>query len=202
MAPLHPVSLGLVIVALVANAGGWDLLPDPVGWLLVLWGIQRMPHTARHQGPLLTATGLALAISCALWPPTVRERLADLDESLSWALSLPQLAALVLLSLSLRYAARQAGDTGRARWFTVAATLAVAAAVLPVLVFGGGLTSLAGLAALTATLGTLLLVALCLAAARAPWAGGDAPGDTATRRHGGPTRGRPGDSRPKSAPGS
>ena len=48
----------------------------------------------------------------------------------------------------------------------------LAAAVLPVLVFGVGAEGLAGAAVLCATLALVLLVVLTLAWAREPWAGG------------------------------
>lgn len=172
MIPLHPVALGLVIIALVVDGSGWDLLPDPVGWALVLWGTTALPASLRHRRSLTTTATLALAAACLLWVPGTAESVADVDESLSWALSLPQLAYLVLLSDALRYAARQAGHPGRAAWFAAAELSAVAATVLPVLVFGGGLEVLAGTAVLAASLTLLLLVALTLASARAPWAGG------------------------------
>lgn len=202
MIPLQPIALGLVVVALVVDARGWDLLPDPLGWGLVLLGTRSLP--VRRRGTLLATAGLALAASAALWPAGVAERVADTDASLSWALSLPQLAYLVLLADGLRYAARQAGIAGRSAWFATAETLAVAAAVLPVLVFGAGLDALGGTAALAAALTLVLMVVLALASARSGWAGGyprPVPGVAAPPSTG-PSRGTDGDSGPKTAQGS
>ena len=42
MKPLQSVAMGLVIVVLVARYGEYDALADPLGWLLVLWGVRRM----------------------------------------------------------------------------------------------------------------------------------------------------------------
>lgn len=172
MVPLHPVALGLVIIALVVDGRGWDLLPDPLGWLLVLVGTRALPATLRHRSALLTSAALALVVSAVVWPPAVAEQVSATDDSVAWALSLPQLAYLALLADAARYAARQAGVPGRAAWFAVAGILAVAAAVLPVLVLGAGVDSLAGTAVLAATLSLLLLAVLALVSARAPWLGG------------------------------
>lgn len=172
MIPLHPVALGLVIIALVVDGSGWDLLPDPLGWLLVLLGTRALPPTVRRRGALLTSAALALVVAAVVWPPAVAERIAATDDALSWALSLPQLAYLLLLADAARHAAGQAGDRGRAAWFAVAEFLAAAAALLPVLVLGGGLDALAGTAVLTATLALALMVVLTVATARAPWLGG------------------------------
>lgn len=172
MVPLHPVALGLVIIALVVDGRGWDLLPDPLGWLLVLVGTRALPTTLRHRGALLTSAALALVVSAVVWPPAVAEQVSATDDSVAWALSLPQLAYLALLADAARYAARQARVPGRAAWFAFAELLAVAAAVLPVLVLGAGVDALAGTAVLAATLALLLLTVLALVTARAPWLGG------------------------------
>ena len=41
--PLQAVAMGLVIVLLGATVSGYDLLADPVGWLLVLVGLATLP---------------------------------------------------------------------------------------------------------------------------------------------------------------
>jgi hypothetical protein len=172
MVPLHPVSLGLVVVALVVDGRGWDLLPDPIGWGLVALGTAALPRTFSRRGPMLVAAGLALLVSAVVWPPGVADAVSETDASLSWALSLPQLAYLLLLSDGLRRAAREAGEGSRAAWAATAEALVLAAAALPVLVLGVGADALAGPAVLCATLALLLLVVLTLISARATWAGG------------------------------
>lgn len=172
MLPLQPVALGLVIVALVVDGNGWDLLPDPIGWALVLLGTLALPREIHRRDSMVAAAGLALVASAAVWPPGVAERVASTDESLSWALSLPQLAYLLLLADGLRRAARAADEGPRSAWFATAGALVVGAAVLPVLVFGAGADALVGIAVLCATLALVLLVVLTLMSARASWAGG------------------------------
>ena len=172
MLPLQPVALGLVIVALVVDGNGWDLLPDPIGWALVLLGTLALPREIHRRDAMVAAAGLALVASAAVWPPGVAERVAGTDESRSWALSLPQLAYLFLLADGLRRAARAADEGPRSAWFATAGALVVGAAVLPVLVFGAGADALAGIAVLCAMLALVLLVVLTLMSARASWAGG------------------------------
>lgn len=173
MVPLHAVALGLVVVALVTDAGGWDLLADPAGWALVLLGAARLPVEGR--GRLLVAGALALVASAVVWPPAVAGRVADADASLAWALSLPQAAALLLLADSLRRAAAAAG-TPRARslrgWLLALEVLAVLVALLPAVVLGAGVDALAAPTALLALLLVCGTVVVCLAAAREPWSGG------------------------------
>ena len=43
MRPLQSIAIGLVIIALRAEFGGYDALADPVGWLLVLLGVRSLP---------------------------------------------------------------------------------------------------------------------------------------------------------------
>lgn len=172
MVPLHPVALGLVTIALVVDGRGWDLLPDPLGWVLVLVGTRALPAALRHRRAMLTSAALALVVAAVVWPPDVAEQVTATDDAVAWALSLPQLAYLVLLADAARHAARQAGVPGRAAWFAVAELLAGAAALLPVLVLGAGVEALAGTTVLAATLALLLMTVLALATARAPWLGG------------------------------
>ena len=170
MIPLQPVALGLVVVALVVDGRGWDLLPDPLGWALVLLSTRALP--VRRRGLLLASAALALLVSAAVWPPGVAERVAATDDSLSWALSLPQAAYAVLLADGLRHAAAGAGDRSRAAWFAATEVLAVLAALLPVPVLATGAEGLGGLAVLAADLTLVLLVVLALSSARQTWAGG------------------------------
>lgn len=202
MIPLQPIALGLVVVALVVDGDGWDLLPDPIGWALVLLGTRALP--VRRRGLLLATAAAALLVSAAVWPPGVVDRVAATDDSLSWALSLPQAAYAVLLSDGLRRAAADAGDRSRAAWFATTALLALVAALLPVPVLATGADSWGGIAVLAADLSLVLLVVLTLSSARQPWAGGyprSVPGLVVPPPTG-PTGGPDSDSGPKSAQSS
>ena len=123
------------------------------------------------------AAVLALVVAAVLWPPGLADRVAATDDSLSWALSLPQSAYLLLLADGLRDAAARGDDPGLRTWWTTTAALAAAALGLPVLVLGGDLVVLGAIAALVSLLTVVLVVVLGLASARATWAGGPGPQD-------------------------
>jgi hypothetical protein len=97
--PLQAVGMGLVIVLLTAPVHGFDLLPDPLGWLLALAGLRVLAVPQR--GTLLGLAWLAFAVSCVLWVPSVPTELDDVDQSLTWAANLPQLATTIVLAHAL-----------------------------------------------------------------------------------------------------
>lgn len=154
--------MGLLLVTLDAVVGdGWDLVPDPFGWVLVIVGLRPL-RGVLPQGPgLLTLAGLALLVSVALFPPAVLERT---DESLQWMLSLPGLAVSVGLCTSL---AAVAGPDTRGRFLLLRAVFA-AAAVLPVLIYGGGVDLLVVPVAVALVVANLSLVYLVFRVARRP----------------------------------
>jgi len=132
--PLQGIAMGLVIVVVDASFGGYDGVPDPLGWLLVLWGVARLrPVLAEGRG-LSTLATLCLVVSVATYPPQVAERL---DESGGWALSLPQLA----FSFALATALGPVSGLLEKR-FRVMRAVFVALAVAPAVVIGGDLESL------------------------------------------------------------
>jgi len=101
MLPLKAIALGLVIVGLRAAVGGYDLVADPLGWVLVLVGLARLPEDLPRRGLALGAATLALLTAAALWFPALRDPVADADPALGWATSLPQLAVLVGITAAL-----------------------------------------------------------------------------------------------------
>jgi hypothetical protein len=132
--PLQKVAMGLVIVLVDAFFAGYDAVPDPVGWLMVLAGL--LPLRARLEGGagLSMVAGLCLLVAVATYPPQVSARL---DESGGWALSLPQLAfSFMLCSALVAVSGALAGRFAVLRW------VFVAVAAGPVLVFGGGVEAL------------------------------------------------------------
>lgn len=137
--------MGYVIIALFARQGGYDLLADPLGWVLVLLGVRRLPDPVAR-GTLLYAAALALVVSVPLWVPAVRDAVAAEDSSLAWAADLPALASAALLFHQLAGAARAADDPTPATVLQGLLVLTAVVAVLPVLVFGGGLDGLGDLA--------------------------------------------------------
>lgn len=169
MLPLQSAAMGLVVVGLSAPINGYDALPDPAGWLLVLLGIRGLPHDLERRGALVTVTALALAASVPLWVPGVGDDLTDVHPSLGWAVSLPQLGLMVLLPLVLGRRAAAAGDRRAAAWAGTATTGAVLAAVLPVLVFGAGVDALEVPTLAIAVLTLILLICLLFSWSGRPW---------------------------------
>ena len=167
--PLQSIAMGLVIIALVAKVnGGYDVLPDPVGWLLVLQGLGGLPATLPHRPALRTLGAVALGMSVVLWFPSLSEGLERTDESLLWAANLPQHAFVALLSHALSRAA--AAEPGRSRWLRTASALTVGAALLPVVVLGADQTSLLDVMVVGGSLVLLLVIVLLFRYAARPWA--------------------------------
>ena len=108
MRPLQSIAMGLVIVALHAEFGGFDALADPLGWVLVLLGVRDLPVDLESRRTLLGLAALAGAVSIPLWIPGVSDALYDTDPALLWAVNLPQLGFGGLLAHVL---ARRAADT-------------------------------------------------------------------------------------------
>jgi hypothetical protein len=178
--PLQAVGMGLVIVLLTAPVHGFDLLPDPLGWLLALTGLRVLAVPQRRA--LLGLAWVAFAVSCVLWVPTVPTHLDDVDPSLTWSANLPQLATTILLAHALAQRALLAEDSSARRWLLTARSLLVAVTVLPVIVFGGGLEGLVGATYGAASLALLLLVWLLFAYAGRAWAGGAGAGGSPVHR--------------------
>src|ERR1700754_4329079 len=112
--------MGFVIIALSVRVNGeYDVIADPIGWLLVLQGLGQLPAGLPHR-PALRSLGLvALVMSVVLWFPALANGLEDTDESLLWAATLPQLAFVALLCRALAVLA----DDAAARWLRTASTL-------------------------------------------------------------------------------
>lgn len=170
MRPLQSIAMGLVVVTLHAAFRGYDALPDPLGWVLVLLGARHLPEDLHRRSFVVGAAVLALLVSLPLWVPGLTEAVDDVHPSLTWAANLPQLAFAGLLADGLaRQAARQ-GDRRASAWLRTEATGFVVVALLPVLVFGGGLDGLENLTYLAAGMVLLLLIWLLFAYASRPWA--------------------------------
>lgn len=131
MTPLQGIAMGLVIVLVDASFGGYDGVPDPLGWLLVLWGVRRLRPVLAESGVLVALAAVCLVVSIATYPPQVTEQL---DESGGWALSLPQLA----FSFALAGALGPVSGWLEKR-FRVMRPVFVVLAVAPAVVIGGDL---------------------------------------------------------------
>jgi hypothetical protein len=165
---------------LAARAAGVDLLPDPLGWALVLHGVGRL-RDLPGRSSVTAVVAVALGVSAVLWVPGVDGWLADRDDSLLWAASLPQVAAVAVLTASLGGAADDAGDRGAARWLRWARTLTLVAGVLPVLVLATGAASI-GVMLLVGLVALGLAIVLTFRYSGRPWA---APRTTAAAHQAG-----------------
>jgi hypothetical protein len=166
--PLQAVAMGLVIVLLGATVSGYDLLADPVGWLLVLVGLATLPVPGR--GGLQALASLSLVVSAVVWFPAARGALNVTDLALAWAAGLPELATLVLLAHRLSRVARFAGDQAARTWLQTARTLLIVVALLPAVVLGGGFDSLDTALGVVGSLVLLLLIVLLFRYSGRPWA--------------------------------
>lgn len=168
MRPLQSIAMGLVIIVL-DTMSAYDVLPDPLGWVLVVLGVRGLPTDLPHRRALASVTLLATAVSVPLWVPGVADDLYDTHPSLLWAVNLPQLGFAGLLCLILARRAAVEGDTGAAAWARTTLTGLVVVALLPILVFGAGVGSLEVPAYLGASLVLLLLIWLLFSWSSRPW---------------------------------
>ncbi len=178
--------MGLVLVVLDTGTA-WDALPDPVGWLLALPGVARLPREVRL--PPLAAGVVAGALSALFWPPAGRALVSGVEPSIDWLLLLaPDLVFGALLCWALGRTARsrpeEAGDGGRKGeraggiWPSLAFLFAVAAfGPVP---FLAAEAAIPGDLALLAQLCWLALVVLLFWWHNAGWAPTRRPRDVAS----------------------
>ncbi|MEO5663175.1 MAG: hypothetical protein ABIR39_07815 [Nocardioides sp.] len=166
MKPLQSVAMGLVIVVLVARFAGYDALADPVGWLLVIWGVRRMTD---HTTLLALAVG-ALLVACVVWFPATPDLLEDSDPSLRWAANLPQVLFCVLLCRQLSELAGAASDQRARAWLRTTMVLNALLALAPVLVFAGDADDLLPSVYAAAGVVVLMLIVLLFTYANRAWA--------------------------------
>lgn len=171
MRPLQSIAMGLVIVALSAPvAGGYDALPDPLGWLLVVLGTRALPDRVPRRHVVVALAWLAAAASVPLWVPGFSDAAYAIHPSLGWALNLPQLGFAAVLCHSLAGSALAAEDHRAAAWLRTAMAGFVAAVVLPVIVFGAGIGSLELTSYVAAVIVLISLIWLLFAYSARPWA--------------------------------
>lgn len=180
MSPMQRVAAGLLVVFATAAwppdpSPAWatyDLLADPVGWGLVLWGVVPLVRTDPRASAPRWAAVLAAVVSVPLWVPQLRHAL---DAPSQWAASLPQLGFALLLARFVATVAEEHDDPRVVRRFRLLATGLVVVALLPVVVLGGAMPSLAPVTALLALVVDVALVWSLLSVHRRPWLGGPGP---------------------------
>jgi hypothetical protein len=122
------VALGVLVVLVDIGWQAWDVVPDPLGWALVLSGVLPLVN---HLGRRVASTAvLALVVSLVVYPPPVGR---DVDPVVGWLISLPQLTFVAALCLSLAPLVPRAT---RRLARTAAALVALSVAPLGVLLTG------------------------------------------------------------------
>lgn len=164
------VALGMLVVLVDISWQDWDLVPDPLGWALVLSGV--LPLIDQLGRRVASTAALALVVSLVAYPPRVNH---DVDPVVGWAFSLPQVVFGAILCLSLAplvpHATRRLARTAAAL---------VALAVAPVAVLLAGRPELLLVVGFLVALVQLYAVYLMLRVAddliSAPRAGAGTPG--------------------------
>lgn len=148
--------MGLVIVLIPANFPAapdpawafYDALPDPVGWALVVAGVWSLARGSSMDTSLVKALAVAaFVLSVPLWFPQLNHLLvpaynSEIDTSGQWFLSLPQNLFGFFLAREIARTGRLTGDRYLAGRFGLLSWGFAALVVLPVIVYGGGLTEL------------------------------------------------------------
>jgi hypothetical protein len=141
--PLGAVALGLALVLADVRAYSIDLIPDPLGWLLVAVGLGRLAHLSARFTWASRSAILAGVLSIADLAHPVATRTDGLGSSTTAAVApaglqgvlaagsaVAGLAAAVLLSLAVRDRSLEHGDVPLAARFHLFARLHLAAGVL------------------------------------------------------------------------
>lgn len=198
MTPLQRIAIGLVVVVGSAAVPAhphpswrtWDVLPDPLGWVLVVAGLVTLRRLDRSFTAPLALAVLAGLVSVPLWFPQLR---MHLDASGSWAASLPQAVCCVLLCREIARvgAVQQPPDRYLAQRFGMLGWGFVVVIALPAVVLGAGVDALRGATLAFSMLVNVALVWHLFMAHRRPALGG--PGAKETR----PLEVRPPEIRPR-----
>lgn len=158
MTPLQTIAMGLVLTIADADLGGYDALPDVLGWVLVILGLRGLRDVV-HVSTLVALAVLAGLVSLLL----LRfEWVAALPESTGWMLSLAQFAfsAALCSEVSRLVGASLARRLRVLRWVFVAAASGGA------FLYGGGVEALlVPLAVLTVVANVYLVYLLFRASA-------------------------------------
>lgn len=166
MTPLQKIAMGLLIVVLDADLGGFDGVPDVLGWVLVMFGLLGLRARLDNFAVLRTVAVLAGVVSAVTFWPTV---FATAPESTGWLLSLPHLAFSFVLCASVSELSKP-DDTAISRRFALLRWVFVALAAGPVLVYGGGVDALLIPLAVVSVAANVFLIYLLFKISKRPYA--------------------------------
>lgn len=187
--PLQRIAMGMVIVIGTATVpphpspswAHYDLLADPLGWLLVVHGATAL---ARHDDSYSTARWLAWlagAVSVPMWLPQVNHLL---DASGSWFVSLPQLGFCLLMAreIGIEATRQQPPDRYAAKRFGLLFWAFAIVGVLPVVAIGGGVARLVPTTLFFSAVVSLVFVYVLFRVHRREWLAGPGPLEIAPHR--------------------
>jgi hypothetical protein len=177
--PLVLIGLGLLLALVDVSIDDLDLVPDWVGWVVVLLACAGLPPQLAPRRLALVGA-LALLVSVVLWVPGALVDVDRLPLPLAWAISLPEVGFGLLLALSMARAAGDAGDVSARGWWRLVVAGHVVMLLLPPTVFGAGIAAVLVLGVLIALASAIATIVLCFRHADRPWAQpGNQPGNTA-----------------------
>ena len=179
MSPLQKIAMGMVIVIGSAlfppnPSPSWqryDALPDPIGWVLVLFGVFALTRADETFASSRWLAGLAAAVSVPMWFPQLQHQL---DPSGEWAASLPQIAFCLFLAREIGMAAplQRPPDAYVAKRFGLLVWGFVVVGVLPVVALGGGVSALESTTLTFSALVNVAFVYFLFRVHRREWLGG------------------------------
>jgi hypothetical protein len=182
MSPLQKIAMGMVIVVGSAYfpahpSPAWkqyDALPDPLGWLLVLFGVFALARTDAAFDTSRWLAGLAAVVSVPMWLPQVHHQL---DASGEWFASLPQIAFCLVLSreIGMLGPLQQPQDGYVAKRFGLLVWGFAVVGVLPVIALGGEVTTLQSTTLAFSVLVNAAFIYYLFRVHRREWLGGPGP---------------------------
>lgn len=148
---MQTIAMGLLVIVLDVPATGWDWIADPLGWVLVLLGLNAVRDVLpNHRGLGITAW-VCLAVSVIIYPP---DSVATLDDTLGWVFSLPTVVWCFLVCDAMHDVA-EGGRRSALLWLRNAFVLV---GLLPLVVYLADLDQLTVATAVLAVAANVVLI--------------------------------------------
>ncbi len=182
MSPLQKIAMGMIFVVGYApfppdpepSWRSYDGLADPVGWILVIAGMQALCRVASGFEYARWAAWVAGALSIPLWFPQLTH---ELNASGSWALSMPQTVFCLLLvkGIAEGAAVEEPGERYIPKRFGLLMWAFAVLIVLPPIAIGGDLQALDDTAVAFAFVVNVAFIYYVFRVHRRRWLGGPGP---------------------------